>query len=247
MTTIPTDEQLIKEIRSISMAAPHLMTCSNCANYSLASGECSVNHLKFQPFVRGCNGRFFVTDEESLLFKVKKDLQEQANDLEKIENLLALMISTACATSCFAQDLEERLKILRKMPTNQDKKSDIRKDLDLVEDVKSALARIRKVTDGMVNDMNAGLEKIDQQYRLYIERHINNLFKEGGKLNVKKMDGNLNNAMILCKVIGEFVRKCIGNKENYDAFFLALDNLQNDTPYGLTSKDLKRYELKDYD
>lgn len=61
------------------------------------------------------------------------------------------------------------------------------------------------------------------------------------------MDGNLNNAMILCKVIGEFVRKCIGNKENYDAFFLALDNLQNDTPYGLTSKDLKRYELKDYD
>lgn len=247
MTNIPTDEQLLKEIRSISVAAPHLMTCSNCANYNPASGECSVNHLVFQPFVRGCNGRFFATDEELVLYKVKKELSEQAADLDKIENLLALLISTSCAASCFAEDLERRLKTLRKMNSHQDKKSDLRKDLDLVESVKAALGRIDKIAADMTTSMTAGLEKIDQQYRLYIEHHINRLFTEGGKFNAEKSDGNLNNAMIICNVIGKFVQKCIGNKGNYDAFFAMLDGMHNDVPYGLNDKDWKRYELKEYD
>ena len=186
MTNIPTDEQLLKEIRSISVAAPHLMTCSNCANYNPASGECSVNHLVFQPFVRGCNGKFFVTDEELVLYKVKKELSEQAADLDKIENLLALLISTACAASCFAEDLERRLKTLRKMNSHQDKKSDLRKDLDLVESVKAALGRIDKIAADMTTSMTAGLDKIDQQYRLYIERHLNRLFTTDGKFDVAK-------------------------------------------------------------
>lgn len=247
MQEIPTDKHLLDEIRSISKSAPHLMMCSNCAKYNPANGECAVNHMRFPPYVRGCGGKDFITNEELLLAKVKKELMSQVEDVEKIENMLALLISTACAASCFAEDLERRLKTMRKMPSYEDKKSNLRKDLDLVEGIKGALDKINKTTNDMAKSMNAGLEKIDQQYRLFIEHHINRLFTEGGRFDVKKADGNLNNAMIICNVIGKFVQKCIGNKENFDAFFKMLNGLKNDAPYGLTDDDFKHYELKEYD
>ena len=247
MYSIPTDQELIKEIRSISTTAPHLMMCANCMHYDMASGECDVNHLRFSPYVRGCGGKFFLTNEELLLFKVKNELTAQALDLEKIENLLALVITTACSASCFAEDLARRIKTLRKMPSHQDKKQQLRKDLDTVEDILGALARIDKIAKKMQDDHTTGIEKIDQQYRLYIERHINRCFTTNGKFDVQKSDGNLNNAMIICNVIGKFIKGCLGNPKNYKKFFTFLDSLENDTPYGLSSDDFKHYELKGYD
>lgn len=243
---IPSDEQLLKEIRAISKTAPHLLMCSNCENYNLANGECAILHMRFLPYTRGCEGKFFVTAEEHLLAKVKNELNAQVTDLEKIENLLALLISTSCAASCFAEDLARRIKAVRKMQSHKDKKSDLRKDLDLVEEVQSALDRINKITEKMQEDIESSLDKVDQQYRLYIERHINRLFTTNGKFDVKKSDGNLNNSMAICKVIGKFVKGCIGNKENYDKVFAMLDSLKNDTRYGLEDKDFDRYELKGY-
>lgn len=244
---IPTDEQLLKEIRSISKTAPHLMMCANCIHYNMASGECEATRLCFQPFVRGCGGRYFVTNEELLLAKVKEDLTAQSNELQKIENLLALVITAASSASCYAVDLEGRIKKLRKAEIDSVRKSELRKDLDLVEDMEQALKRINTIASKMQNDLQEGLDKIEQQYRLYIERHINKLFTTDGVFDFQKSDGNLNNSMIACTVLGKFVEKCIGNKKNYDAFFKMLNSLKNDTPYGLGDKDWKHYELKEYD
>lgn len=247
MNNIPTDEQLLKEIRAISKTAPHLLVCNNCRHYNLANGECSVTRMRFLPYIRGCEGKFFVSAEEHLLAKVKKELTSQAMDLEKIENLLALTISTACAASCFAEDLGKRIKSVRKMQEHSDKRSDLRKDLDLTEEIASALGRIDKIAGKMQKDLEEGLEKIDQQYRPYIERHLNRLFTTDGKFDVAKSDGNLNNAMIICNVIGKFVKGCLGNKTNYDKVFDLLNNLENETPYGLTFEDLKHYSLKGFE
>jgi hypothetical protein len=247
MTSIPTDENLLKEIRAISKTAPHLMICANCIHYNKASGECPETRRTFVPYVRGCEGKYFVSDEEHMLAKVKKELTEQALDLDKIEALLALLITMATGASCFAEDLAKRIKIVRKMSCHADRKQDLRKDLDLVEDVDSALKRINKIADKIQKDLGDGLEKIDQQYRLYIERHLNRLFTTDGKFDVRKSDGNLNNALICCNVLGKFIKGCIGNKTNYDMVFAMLDNLHNDTPYPLDFKDFAHYNLKGYE
>lgn len=246
MTAIPTDAELLKEIRIMSKAAPHLCVCNNCSNYNLATGECSVTKMRFLPYVRGCAGRHFVTDEELLLAKVKNELSSQAKDVDKIENLLALIISTSCAASCFCEDMEKRIKTIRKMKSHSDAKSALRKDLDATEEIHAALDRINKITEKIQKDLAEGLEKIDQQYRLYIERHINRVFTTDGKFDANKSDGNLNNAMAICRLIGKFTKKCVRNEENYNHVFAMLDNLENDFPYGLEDKDFDRYELQDY-
>lgn len=246
MSVIPTDAELLREIRSISKTAPHLMVCANCANYSIATGECSANNLRFPPYIRGCEGRLFVTDEQLLLAKVKKELSEQASDLEKIENLLALVISTSTAASCFAEDLNKRLLNMRKLE-RKDIKSDIKKDLDVVDDIKGALSRIDKITEKMQKDLQGSLDKIDAQYRNYIERHINKLFTINGVFDVKRSDGNLNNAMVISALIGKFVKGCLHNDENYNRVFALLDSLENENaPYALTHKDFEHYKLKGF-
>lgn len=239
---IPSDEQLLKEIRSISKCAPHLMVCGNCENYHVANGQCDVLKRTFVPHVRGCEGRHFVTAEELLLAKVKKELQAQSDDLDKIEAMLCLLLATSCAASCFAVDLEKRLKDARKL--NPDRKSDFRKDLDMTEQIGDALKRINKITEEMQKEMQKGLDKIDQQYRIYIESHMNKLFKSDGKFDEKKSDANLNNGMTFCNVLGKFVKGCLGNKRNYDLVIDTLDNLINSTPYALGFDDFKRFELK---
>ena len=239
---IPSDEQLLKEIRTISKCAPHLMVCGNCENYHVANGQCDVHRRCFVPHVRGCEGRDFVTAAELLLAKVKKELQAQSDDLDKIEAMLALLISTSCAASCFAVDLEKRLKETRKL--NPNKKSDIRKDLDMVEQIGGALKTINKITEDMQKDMQKALDKIDQQYRIYIESHMNRLFQSEGKFDEKKSDANLNNGMTFCNFLGKFVKGCLGNQKNYDLVMDTLDNLENSTPYALGFNDFKRFELK---
>lgn len=243
--SIPTDEQLLKEIRAISSCAPHLMVCGNCENYHVANGQCDILHRCFVPHVRGCEGRHFVTAEQLLLAKVKNELRAQSEDLDKIEALLALLLATSCAASCFAVDLEKKIKEVRKLQPEY--KSDLRKDLDMVEEVDGALGRINILIAEMQDTLQDSLDKIDQQYRLYIEHHMNRLFRTNGKFDIRKSDANLNNGMVFCNVLGKFVKGCLGNKKNYDLVMNVLNSLENDTPYGLTSKDFKRYELKGFE
>ena len=38
------------------------------------------------------------------------------------------------------------------------------------------------------------------------ERHINRVFTTDGKFDANKSDGNLNNAMAICRLIGKFTK-----------------------------------------
>jgi hypothetical protein len=114
----------------------------------------------------------------------------------------------------------------------------------MTEQIGDALKRINKITEEMQKEMQKGLDKIDQQYRIYIESHMNKLFKSDGKFDEKKSDANLNNGMTFCNVLGKFVKGCLGNKRNYDLVIDTLDNLVNSTPYALEFNDFKRFGLK---
>ena len=242
---IPTDEKIIQEIRSISKTAPHLMCCSNCIFYSIATSECSIMRMKLAPFVRGCNGKHFVAAEEMLLKKVKDELTEQQNDFDKVENLLSLGIVTAHASTCFLEDLARRIKLYRKDPRYKNHKSDLHKDLIMTEQVLGAMEKISDIAEDMMDVLHDKMEEIDKQYRIYVEPNLNKLFnsKKTG-FDIEKSESLLNNSMEICRLIGKFVKGCIGNEKNYEAVFDLLDRLENATPYAITHKDLEHYKLK---
>ena len=244
---LPTDEQMLKEIRAISTLAPHLMQCFNCKHYDRATSECGVNHFKMAPFVRGCNGMYFLAREEELLYKAKKELQNEQDDCEKIENLLALMITTIGAAQCFGEDLNRRLRKLRQRTKDKQQRSGLRKDLDMVEEVSKALDRIMNILGSADEMLQTKMDEADRQFNMYIEHHINRLFTKQGKWDEKRGSGYLNNNFDISRLIGKFVRGCICNEANHDAVFSFLDSLENEHPYGLTNEDFEHYKLKGFE
>lgn len=244
---LPTDEQMLKEIRAISVLAPHLMQCYNCKHYDRATSECEVNHFKMAPFVRGCNGKYFLTREEEMLYKAKTELQKEEDDCEKIENLLALVVTTIGAAQCFGEDLNRRLRKMRQNQKDKKQRSGLRKDIDMIEEVSKALERIGEILDSMADTMQGKMEEIDSQFSMYIDHYINRLFMKQGKWDEKRGTGYLNNQFEISRLIGKFVKGCIGNEENNRKVFELLDSLDNDNPYGLTHEDLDHYKLKGYE
>ena len=244
---IPTDEEILREIRNLSTLAPHLMQCYNCMRYDRATSDCPITGMKMAPFIRGCNGKFFISREEELVYKVKNELKDQEQECEKIENLLALVVTTLGCASCFCEDLSLRLTKLRSNKKDKTQRSALKKDLEMTEDFEFALSNIDRIIDSMEKVMQENIEKIDQQYRMYIEPYVNRLFKKNGKWDVKKGDGYLNNQFEICRLIGKFVKGCIGNEKNQDMVFDLLDRLENDAPYGLTHKDFDHYKLRGYE
>lgn len=239
-----TDEEILKEVRNLSTTAPNLMQCYFCTKYDRASGYCEFTRMKMAPFIRGCNGRFFLGREEELVYKVKNELSEEKADCDKIENLLALVVTTLGSATCFCEDLSVRLTKLRKKQKDSKQKSLLKKDLEMTEDIQFALSNIEEITKSMEEQLQEHVEKIEQQYRMYIDPHVNKLFKDKGKWDVRRGDNYLNNQFEICRVIGKFVKGCIGNEENSDKVFKMLDELQNNTPYALTHKDLEHYKFK---
>ena len=245
MTKIPTDEQIRKEIRDTIAANPGLRQCINCIHYDRVCSECDINHMKMYPYVAGCGGRHYETAEELLLRKAKEELTAQALECDKIENLLALAVTTSHSATCFLADLEKRIKGLRKKESDPQHKHNLKKDLDLVESMQNGMSLINGQLTKMSDAMQGNLDKIDSYYRWYIEPHILHMFSENGKLDYTKSDGHLNNSMEFCRLLVMFVKKCICNKENSDKVFALLDSLTNDTPYALTDKDAEHYRLRD--
>ena len=244
MTSI--DEQFIKEIRAISTLAPQLMVCNNCKHYDRATSVCEVNRFKRAPFVRGCNGIYFLAREEELVHKAKKEIQSERDDCEKIENLYALLVTMFAAAGCFGEDMHSRLTKLRAKQKDKKQRSLLRKDIDMCEDLQRALDRISDITDSMAETMQKSLDEIDQQYRMYVEPYVNRLFSKNGKWDVDRGDGFLNNQFEICRLVGKFVKGCICNEKNYRIVFGLLDSLENDHPYGLTHEDLDHYKLKGF-
>ena len=246
MIELPTEEQLEKQIEQMLSEHPEYKECGNCARCNLFLNKCEVTGQKTYAHVPAQQCRYYITNKEMLVRESMKRLQEQADQCEKIENLLALSVTVANSTTCFLADLEKRLKSFRKTTTESQQRSDLKKDLDMTEQMKGAMKMIEKELSDMSKVMQKHLDKVDNYYQWYIQPHLTRMFTDKGELNEYKTDGHLNNSMEFCRLLMDFVIGCIGNKENCDKVFTMLRELKNDQPYGLTHEDSDHYKLKGY-
>ena len=206
--------------------------CENCCLWNPRESKCTRTNSITMKFMF-CPSHEFET--ESIARKAQRDLEEQLEESKKIEALLALSATTACSTTCFIEDMERKMKRFYKAEKDKRTKSLLKKDLDMAEQMDKAFEQIEY-----------HLKEIEKQYNFYVQPWIDKLFSENGKLAVDKSDAHLNNSFEICRLLGKFVKACIGHKENYDAVFELLDKLENPAPYPLTDKDFDHYKLQDY-
>ena len=244
--TLPTEEQIEKQIETMLAEHPEYKECGNCARCNLFLNKCGVNGMKVYAHLPAQQCKHYVTNKELLIRETMNRLREQALQCEKIENLLALSVTIANSTTCFLADLEKRMKAFRNEATEQETKRELKKDLDMTEQMKGGMKMIEKELHDMSKTMQKHLNKVDNYYQWYIEPHLTRMFTTDGILNESKTDGHLNNSMEFCRLIIDFVIGCIGNKENCDKVFGMLRELKNDQPYGLTHEDADHYKLKGY-
>lgn len=231
MQNLPSQEtvktEILKELDNRNV--PRM--CSNCVTWDRATSRCN-DTMKLTHSFMFCPKHMFKT--EKLEREAMEYMKAESEECGKIENLLALAITSANVTSCFIEDFENRTKKLHKMEKDKRARCLLRKDLDMGDELEKGM-----------EDIKTFLEKIDQRFRFYIQPHIDRMFTEKGKgYNVEKSDGHLNNSLELGRLLVKFVQKCIGNQSNSDKVFDLLDSLTNDTPYALTDKDAARYKLK---
>lgn len=213
MTQLPPDRQLIEEIRKTMQVAPHMMQCYFCSNYCKATGDCAITRMKFAPFIRGCNGKHFVTNEELVLKMVKDEMKNESLECEEIEATLALAVALAGASECGFADVSKRTRELRKKAKDKNELRLLRKDIDMTDEAVFGFHAIDDVMDElwdvyyekkqeMLDAIDAKLESIDQRYGWYIQSNINKLFSEKGKLSLKNTEGLLNNSMDIFRETG---------------------------------------------
>ena len=161
-------------------------------------------------------------------------LSAEQKECSKIEAVLAMALTTATLSSVFIEDFIKRTRRLYENENEKQIKLWLRKDMNMGEEIQNAMGKIEE-----------HLEKIDQQYRFYVQSNLDKLFtQKDKKLDITKEDGHLANSMDLGKLLIKFTKKCIGNDKNYNMVFGFLDALENDTPYPLTDQDAARYKLK---
>ena len=255
MTSIPPDKQIIADIRKTMSVAPQLMQCAYCSNYSIATGDCAITHRKFAPFIRGCNGNFFVTNEELLLKRVKDDLTRDATKCDKIEASFALGSALQGASECAFADVAKMTRELRKESKDKRERQLLYKDAEMADDIIYGFHEIDKIMDDLwevydqkmqelLDALDEKLEEIDKQHGWHIQPNLNKLFSEKGKFSLTNSDRMLNNSMDLYRETGYYVKACICNDANHKVVFDTLRSLKNDTPYPLEHKDFDRFELK---
>jgi hypothetical protein len=255
MTTLPPDKQLIEEIRKTIKVAPHLMQCTFCSNYCNATGECSITHRTFAPYVRGCNGNFFVTNEELLLKRVKDDLMGTAKKCDEIEALFALGSALQGASECAFADAGRMKRELRSETKDKREKQLLYKDNEMIQDITYGFHQINDImkelweihdrkTKEWLDAIDEKLEEIDKQHGWHIQNNINKLFSENGKFSTTNSDRMLNNSMDIFREVGYYVKGCIGNEANHKKVFAELSSLENDVPYSLGHKYFDKFQLK---
>lgn len=243
---LPTDEKIKEEIVGMMKKHPEYKECANCVHFNQMLNTCMVSGRKTFPHLPAQQCVHYATAMELLLKETKAKLKEQQTEAEKIENLLAIAVTTANSTTCFLADLEKRMKAFRKQETDKDIQRELKKDLDMVDQMKVAMRQIDAELSEMSKDMQKRLDKVENIYQWYIQPHLTRMFTDEGELNEYKTDGHLNNSMEFCRLIMDFVIGCIGNKENCDKVFRLLRELKNTQPYGLTHKDADHYKLRGY-
>ena len=230
---IPSQEAMqmlaLKEFETRKIAR----ACANCCKWEKANTRCSVSK-KTMPAYMTCLAHEF--ESEHIANAVIDSLKTQQKESDKIENLLALALTTANTTTCFLEDLEVRIKRIYANECNKENRKLLRKDLDMTSTMQKAFA-----------DIQDFLDKIERRYRFYVQPYITKWFTKDGKFSSEDADAQLNNAMEFGKLLMMFTMKCIGNKGNYDAVLNLLASMENDNDYALDEKDAAHYKLKGYD
>lgn len=244
MENIPTDKRIAEEIQAALDRDNTYKQCFCCRFYNKASGECSKTMMKMLPYTRGCNGKFFEAEMDFLVKKTREDLQGQALACDKIENYLALSVTTANATSCFFSRMHKLVKDMRARETNKDKKRLLYKDLEMIDEMQKGVKMIGEKMSSMLEVVDEKLEEIDRLYSMYIEPTTNKLFTKNGRYDDKKGDIHLNNSFWFCKLLTKATITCFDNEANEKALFGFLDGLTNERYYALTHKDADSFELK---
>jgi hypothetical protein len=180
-----------------------------------------------------CGDHEFKT--EKLEREAKEYLKAEQIECDKIENLLALAITASNLTTCYVEDVETRTRKFYKMEKEKRNKQLLRKDITMAEDIDKAMKAITEL-----------LRKIDQQYRFYVQPHIDRaLMGRDKQFDVRKLDSHLNNSLEFGRLLIKFTKKCLYNEDNSNKVFAFLDSLVNDVDYALTDDDAQHYKLKE--
>ena len=259
---IPTDEQLLNEIRQTICENPKFKQCINCANFGKVTSDCYILNQKVYPYTLYCAGKHYVTAEEHLLGMAKRELMQQARECEKIEFLLAMAITSANMTTLFIEDFENRVKAAYKREKGKDTGRLIKKNLDLAEQMDGALDKIGKHLKTMwrkyesalaqyLSGIKDALAKTEQQYRIYIQSHVDKLFTKEGKYNGEAYDQFQADAGEFAMFLLELARVARRNKDNADKVYEYMYTLSNtntasgeESTFCLDEKDVRRYRMK---
>ena len=245
MTTVPTEKELNKNAKEMLDKHPEYKVCGNCAHRDPHRGICEVSGMMAFENIPAALCRHYITNYERIVREAKQNLSNDKLELDKIDNLLALSITTANSTTCFLADLERRVKNVRKKTVEAEARTYLRKDLDMAEEMTKGMRMIENELQEMKREIQERLEKIDNYYQWYVQSHLNRFFSKDGVFDKFKTDGHLNNAMDFCKILVEFAIGCVGNEDNYNYVFKMLRELKNnDDEYALTHEDADRYNLK---
>lgn len=259
-TKIPTDEQLLQEIRQTIAENPKFKQCINCANFSRVTSDCACLNMKVYPYTLYCAGKFYVTAEENLLIKAKRELQTQARECEKIDFLLAMALTSANMTTLFIEDFESRVRAIHKREKGKAEARALRKDLDLAESMDAAFDKIGKhlqvisekysaMFANYLAEIEDALGKIESQYRHYIQSHIDKLFTKEGKYNGEAYDQFQADAGEFAMFLLELARVAHRNKDNADEVYKFMYSLPNtaggeENSFCLDEKEVRRYRMK---
>ena len=248
MASIPTDEQLRKEIRETLKANPQFMMCINCAHYCKLTRECAAYKRTMLPYVPASLCASYDANEEMLLREAVKELHTQATECNKIEFLLAMGLTSANTTTLFVEDLDRRVKAAyRREKAKKERRREaalLKKDSDLVEQMDGALDKITKFLENMrdnyhdlmkdfVEKTEKDLEGIDVQYRHYIQSHIDKVFKKTGEYNDEANSNFNSDAGLFAYVQAEFARVAHHNKQNADDVLALMAGMENENSDGL--------------
>lgn len=244
MPAIPTDEQIREELHKAMDEQPKLRCCANCTHYSLVTGFCEKINKTFPKIMYGC--KHFITAEEMLIAKARENLIQQARDCEKVEFLLAMSLTAAGMTTMMVEDFERRVEAVFQMEKGKDKDNSrvkfLKMDLELGAQMRRAFKSI-----------SHSLESIDRQYRLYIQTHLDRLFKkEGIPYNEEGYSNYISDSGEFAMFLFEMARVAHHNRENMDKVYEYMRTLKNqavegdDVSFCLEDKDIQHYRLKGY-
>lgn len=263
MATIPTEEQLRQEIRETINANPQFKMCINCLHFDKFSHMCAKHKRMMLPNVPGC--KFHEAHEEMLIRESVREIHNQSRECEKIEFLLAMSLTSANMTTLFIEDFERRVKgAYKREKAKKDRQREtalLKKDLDLADRMDGALDKISKFAEsikesyyqflkGFVEDIESNLEKIDAQYRHYIQSHVDKIFKKNGHYNSDASDSFQADAGEFAMILLEFARIAHHNEANVDKVYKFMQEITNENAEGkpnsfcLDAKDVAHYKLK---